>query len=332
MIAMPNPPARFTMTLACVWAVMIAAGVAYSRFQDIPARVALAVLPVLLVEAACYLVPAFGEPLGRLQTFGSRSARASLLAASAVIPYLYYAALTGTFRWSSLAWMAAIAAAGAFWFHLLPRSPAADIGFLALIAGVSLSRVFAEVYGAPAPGLKMDILGEFMWRRVGILAVFLLRPVEGTGFGFLPRRREWAVGLREYLYFAPAGLGLALAIGFIRFDPAGGPWWRLALVAAGTFLGMLWFVALTEEFFFRGLLQQWLSGWLRSSMAGMILASVLFGLVHLPFRAPPLNWRFALLAAAAGFFYGRAFRAGRGIRAAMVTHALVNTSWRVFFV
>ena len=228
--------------------------------------------------------------------------------------------------------MAALAAAAAFWFHLLPRSTAADLGFLALIAGVSLSRLLPDLYGAPAPGLKMDILGELLWRRVGILAVFLFRPVEGAGFGFLPRRREWAAGVREYLYFAPAGLGLAVAIGFIRPDPPGGPWWRIALVAAGTFLGMLWFVALTEEFFFRGLLQQWLSGWLKSSLAAILLASVIFGLVHLPFRAPPLNWRFALLAAAAGFFYGRAFRAGRGIRAAMVTHALVNTTWRVFFV
>ena len=58
--------------------------------------------------------------------------------------------------------------------------------------------------------------------------------------------------------------------------------------------------------------------------------AVIFGLVHLPFRGFP-NWTFASLAALAGLFYGRAYIEGRGVRAAMVTHALVNTVWRVLF-
>jgi membrane protease YdiL (CAAX protease family) len=61
-----------------------------------------------------------------------------------------------------------------------------------------------------------------------------------------------------------------------------------------------------------------------------IAASIAFGAVHLWFRAFP-NWRFALLAAVAGVFYGLAFRRARSIRASMVTHALVVTTWRVFF-
>ena len=332
MYAMPNPPARFRLALACVWALMIAAAIAYSQLQDIPARLTLAALPPFLLEAALYLLPAFEAPRERLRRFGAPLARAALLAASMVVPYLYLMALAGGFRWPSLAWLALIAAAGAFWFALLPRSRAADLAFLALIAAVSLSRVFGGIYALPGENLKLEFLGELTWRRTGILAIVLLRPQDGIGYGFLPRAREWAAGLREYLYFAPAGLGLALAAGFVRFQPAGGPCWRLALLALGTFLGMLWFVALTEEFFFRGLLQQWLDAWSGRPLAGLLLASAAFGLVHLPFRAPPLNWRFALLAAAAGVFYGRAFRNGGGIRAAMVTHALVNTTWRLLFV
>ena len=102
-------------------------------------------------------------------------------------------------------------------------------------------------------------------------------------------------------------------------------------MAVGTFFGMLWVVALSEEFFFRGLLQRWLSEWLRSERGGLVVASVLFGLAHLPFRSFP-NWRFALLAAVAGLFYGRAYLKAGGIRAAMVAHALVNTVWRVLLV
>ena len=102
-------------------------------------------------------------------------------------------------------------------------------------------------------------------------------------------------------------------------------------VAVGTFLGMLWVVALAEEFFFRGVMQQGLSRWLGSQTTGLVLTSLAFGMVHLPFRAFP-NWKFALVAAVAGQFYGRAYSQAGGIRAAMVTHALVNTTTRIFFV
>jgi membrane protease YdiL (CAAX protease family) len=37
------------------------------------------------------------------------------------------------------------------------------------------------------------------------------------------------------------------------------------------------------------------------------------------------------VATVAGFFYGRAYSLSGGIRAAMVTHALVNTTTRMLF-
>ena len=98
----------------------------------------------------------------------------------------------------------------------------------------------------------------------------------------------------------------------------------------GTFFGILWVTALGEEFLFRGLAQQWIGEWLKSPWAGLLLASLLFGSVHLWFRAFP-NWRFAILAAVAGIFYGLAFRRAQSIRASMVAHALTVTTWRLFF-
>ena len=62
-----------------------------------------------------------------------------------------------------------------------------------------------------------------------------------------------------------------------------------------------------------------------------MVSSVIFGLVHLPYRAFP-NWKFAILATVAGWFYGRAYLKTGSIRAAMVAHALTNVTWRVFFV
>src|SRR5436309_2124548 len=118
----------------------------------------------------------------------------------------------------------------------------------------------------------------------------------------------------------------SLALGSFDWRALGG----IAALAAATFFGILWVVALGEEFFFRGLLQQWVTGWLSSEWAGLLVTSVLFGAVHLWFRQFP-NWRFAALAAVAGVFYGLSFRQAHSIRASMVTHALAVTAWRTFF-
>ena len=73
-----------------------------------------------------------------------------------------------------------------------------------------------------------------------------------------------------------------------------------------------------------------MTAWLASYAGGLVVTSLLFGAVHLWFRAFP-NWRFAALAALAGLAYGAAFHRARSIRASMVTHALTVTTWRMFF-
>ncbi|MEJ7605806.1 MAG: CPBP family intramembrane glutamic endopeptidase [Bryobacteraceae bacterium] len=81
--------------------------------------------------------------------------------------------------------------------------------------------------------------------------------------------------------------------------------------------------------FFRGILQQMLGRVFRSDSAGLVVASLIFGASHLMYNDFP-NWKFAILATAAGFVYGKTFQQAGSVRAAMVTHALVNTTWRVF--
>jgi membrane protease YdiL (CAAX protease family) len=118
-------------------------------------------------------------------------------------------------------------------------------------------------------------------------------------------------------------VALAFAIGFLRPDPVAFSL-RTLLVTIGTFLGVLWVLAVAEEFFFRGLLQQLLARKLGKQALAIVLASLIFGAAHLP------NWKLALLATFAGLFYGQAYSQAGSIRAAMVTHALVVTTWRVF--
>jgi membrane protease YdiL (CAAX protease family) len=106
--------------------------------------------------------------------------------------------------------------------------------------------------------------------------------------------------------------------------------WKLPLLVLGRFLGILWVLALAEEFFVRGFLQQILSRSLKNDAAGILLTSLIFGALHLLFGTFP-NWRFATLAAIAGLFYGVAFAKTRSIRTPMVMHALIVTAWQLFF-
>jgi len=321
---------QFLTTLVVVWTAACIATYLYSQQQNIPAWIALAVLPAFLVEFAFYLAPGFSAVRGAFERLGSKPVQAALLTASAVIPYLIESFGTGTFRFSSLMALLAVAAVASFWYAWIRPSVPVDLLFLAFIAAVYLSKLFDQVYGHPAPHTALEILGRLMWIRVGLMAVLSLRSMEDARFGFVPTSNEWRIGVRLYLFFLPVGAAIAYLLHFARFKPPALEWWKFTLLAIGTFLAFLWVVALAEEFFFRAFLQRLLARGMRSEAIGLILASVLFGLAHLAFRPFP-NWRFAIVGGIAGVFYGLAFLQARSVRASMVTHALVVTTWRVFF-
>jgi CAAX protease family protein len=322
---------RYAAVLICIWLVLGAGGIIYSRFLSIPVGIAIPLLVALLVEISLYFAPAFREFRETLAARYSAPRIAAGLVVGAVVPYLIYSLPTGQFRVSAITGIVLLATVAAGWYLAMPHKPASDFAFLAFLAGIVLWKVFPDLYPSPAPRIRIDILGQLMWIRTGVGAMLILRRIEGTGFGFVPLRGDWGIGLRHYVYFLPVGIPLALGTGLVRFRPVPLEWWKVTPLAAATFFGMLWVVALSEEFFFRGVLQHQLSRLLANETAAVLIASVLFGLAHLPFRQFP-NWRFALVATIAGCFYGRAFSRAGSIRAAMVTHALVNTTTRMLFV
>lgn len=67
-----------------------------------------------------------------------------------------------------------------------------------------------------------------------------------------------------------------------------------------------------------------------SEHAGWCAASILFGLSHITNGQFP-NWRYALLATIAGFFYGFTWRKTGSIFASAIVHALVDATWHFFF-
>ena len=96
----------------------------------------------------------------------------------------------------------------------------------------------------------------------------------------------------------------------------------------GSIVGVYLVVSLGEELYFRGIIQNLLTERFGSPVAQLI-ASLLFGLVHLPRDFP--DWRYALVATAAGWFYGRAYARRRSVVASSVTHTLVVVTWKQLF-
>jgi membrane protease YdiL (CAAX protease family) len=315
--------------LPAVWAACAIAGILYAHQQNIPQTIVFAVLPAILWEVTFYYALAHDRIRERIEKWPPVRV-AGALTAAAITPYLFASFGLGSFTWRSLLSLAILAAIASFWYVLLPEKPGADLLFIALMSVVMLVRVFPHIYVSPHPKVPLSALGQAMWVRTGVFVMLAIRKVPGVGFGFWPTKREWKVGAVAYVLFLLCAFEIAIAIKFAKPHWPPGGWEKTTLRAVATFFGTLWVLALGEEFLFRGLLQQWLTAWTKSVVLGLVLASLIFGSVHLWFRPFP-NWRLAILAAIAGVFYGAAFNRTKSIRASMVTHALVVTTWRVFF-
>ncbi len=311
----------FRAALLAGWIALSAAGFVYARSKGYPTWIAVPVLAAFLVEYLFYLVPGFPEIRVRFER-----GLPWFLVLSFIAPYVLYATNTDQFRWWAFVQAASLATALSLWYKILPPAPLSDAAFLILVAVAVLRGYLDPIYTSPLKGLHLEILGYLALRRLCIMVMLVERRVPSIGFGFLPNFAEWKIGVRHFLYFLIVAVPLAWVTRLVRLGP-GMPVWKIV----GIFIGVLWVLALPEEFFFRGLLQQWLAQWTGSPAFALAGASILFGAVHLGFRGFP-NWRFALAAAVAGWFYGRAYRQAGSIRASMVTHALVVTLWRAWFV
>lgn len=169
------------------------------------------------------------------------------------------------------------------------------------------------------------------WRRTG-------RPSLPAALAEVGLRRG---NLRAGLWLA---VGLGLAIGGLQLVISGSAprlrevmqhpsAWLMVPVA---FAMMLVTAGFTEELFFRGVLQERLSRWWGSDVAAVLVASVVFGLYHFPYRylTPGTGATGDVLgsladcafAAVIGLVLGRLYvHTHRNLLACVVLHAMVNT-------
>ena len=286
-----------------------------------PVNVIAALLALLTYLAAAFF------PTSPVRRIRALPVWAQLLCPAALcVPYVLVACGAGMFRWGWFALYAALPVAIA---SLLWRAGCADINqrgnwrdFLVLaMLGLAVDLRWFE--GAwPA---HLAIFNKVLLLDAGIYGFLALRQLDGTGFDLRLRLRDAGIGLREVCFYTPIALALGLSLGFLHVHAGWPPLAQMAFAWVFTFF----FIAVPEELFFRG----WLQNLLEHRMgrtAALFVTAVLFGLAHFNKRAAYFNWRYVLLAAVAGIFYGRAWRQDRRVGASAITHATVDAIWSLW--
>jgi len=206
------------------------------------------------------------------------------------------------------------------------RAPGHLLDYLAVLAlWMPVELRFAHRFWTYPP-TATHILVILAGVNVAVGSFLLLRGLDGVGYRVDGRPAYGrTVGL-HFLTFAALAIPLGEVLHFIHFSPS---WVRLR-AAPQAALGILFFTAWPEELLFRGLLQNLLSRTLRSTTAGWLAASVVFGLSHIN-NGPFPNWRYVLLASLAGLFYGRVWSRTGSLLPAALLHALVDVTWHTLF-
>ena len=303
---------------------------AYSHEYPTLTWVMPAALPAFLLEVTFYLAAMFESTRLAFAAIASHRTQAALIWISGLLPYLVFSLAAGTFTRNAFYLLAVLTAVFSFWYAVSPRRFAYDAGFLVLAAVPILLRVFPRIYISPDAHLRIDILGHLMWIRAGVLGLLVLREWDAGAFSLWPEKAEWRSGVAWFSIFLLPIVAVALGTHDVRFDPLTGPWWKILSIAVGTFFGILWVVALGEELFFRGVIERALLNTWMPPIAAILLSAVIFGTAHLWFHEFP-NWRRTCTAGVLGLACGTASWRSGSVRAPMVTHALVVTTWRVFF-
>jgi uncharacterized protein len=231
--------------------------------------------------------------------------------------------ISGYFRWGMFLGMAAVSLAVAALLASAkhPEPGWRDWSALAIL-GISVDLgLFKNAF--PVGGLSG--LSKLLFVDVGLYGYLVLRPIGCIGYDFRPRLRDFKIGLREFLLYTPIAIALGFALSFLHFHKTlATPQWFV-----GGWIFTLFFIAVPEELFFRGLMLNMMERRFGTKPA-LIATSLLFGLAHFNKRTAYFNWRYVILAAVAGVFYGRAWLADRRILTSSITHATVDTVWSIW--
>lgn len=284
--------------------------------------------PMVLTAAVLSLLPLAAAAFfpAHVARWPPRGPSAIFFPALLVLPYLLIAVSAGIFH---VSWLAVYALLPPAIAALLRRAAQCDPEqrgtwmdySVLLLLGLAVDLRWFE----PAWPPHLAAFNKILLLDAGIYGFLALRQLDGCGFSLRLRAADILIGLRELAFYAPIAVSCGLALHFLHFHPhwpAAGP---AILAWCFTFV----FIAIPEELFFRGWMQNLLERRLGRHGA-LAVTAILFGLSHFNKRSSSFNWRYVLLAAIAGIFYGRSWRSRRRVAASAITHASVDTLWSLF--
>jgi hypothetical protein len=285
------------------------------------ANVIAAILTLIPFLASAF----FGESLKR-HTQSLPTTVRLLCPAALSIPYILVTTSAGNFRWSWFALYALLPIAIAALMHQASQSDPNQAGnWRDLIVLATLGLAVDLRWFEPAWPPHLAVFNKMLLLNAGIYGILYIRQLDGVGFDLRLRLRDIRIGLREWIFYAPIAIVIGLSLRFLHLHLH---WPRLSQLIVAYLFTFL-FIAVPEELFFRGWAQNLLERRIGRHPA-LWLTAILFGISHFNKRAISFNWRYVLLAAIAGIFYGRAWRQNRRVGASAITHATVDTLWSIW--
>lgn len=215
-------------------------------------------------------------------------------------------------------------------YNIPQRRPArslivAGIGLTALAMGLHLVPGFsrlvlidAVILGPDSPSYTGSIKFDTVIAGVLILGLCVKRITDADGWLTLVKRGAGYTAVTIVIV-----IGAAFLSGYVSYQPK---WTALFL----PWVLMNFLTCVSEEAFFRGLIQTYIAEVLGRHRHGqtiaVLIAASLFGLAH--YAGGPV---YVLLAALAGIGYGLVYKVTGRIEAAILTHLLVNSVHFIFF-
>jgi hypothetical protein len=285
--------------------------------------------PLVIFAALLTLVPYFSVAFcpGTLELALRLPLRLRILAPALLgLPYGLVSLSTGVFRWPWLALYTFLPVGiSLLLYEASLADPAQRGGWRDFLVLVSLGLAVDLRWFEPAWAPGLAVFNKMLLLDAGIYGFLAIRQLRKAGFDLRLRMHDFIVGLFALAAYTPIAVTIGLFLGFLHFHALIPSVWRALLAWLFSFL----FVAVPEELFFRGWMQNLLERRVGPARA-LLITSALFGLSHFNKRAAIFNWRYVLLAALAGIFYGLAWRQERRVGASAITHASVDTIWGIW--
>ena len=318
----------FTLIVAIVAVLFLPVAAGYLKRYAIPLSSAASIYCCFLVLLVYLVAPAMPAGRALLGKVIDHRYKPLVVLALLALPYVLYGVGTADFHWSALGRLLGIAAPVVRVYSAFPVRDGAKFNWQDMFAAlwmvsVVLFHLFKGIWTVP---VNLDFMARLFMVSLGIFCWIYIRPVPDLGYRLELCKQSLLAAATNFIFFAAIAIPLGLMLGFTSWNPR----WRGILDFALAYLQILLFIAVLEELFFRGFLQNLLGKSLRSWWRGQLIASCIFGLFHI-LHAPFPNWRYVILASIAGWFYGSSYRSSGTLLSSALLHAAVDTVWRTFF-